>query len=76
MFQPIIIGITNALFTMLGLLLIDRVGRKKLLIVGSIGMSVCLGLVSRSFYMQDFAGYELLIYLMFYIMFLLFPPEQ
>ena len=72
MFQPIIIGITNALFTMLGLLLIDRVGRKKLLIVGSIGMSVCLGLVSRSFYMQDFAGYELLIYLMFYIMFFAF----
>jgi sugar porter (SP) family MFS transporter len=72
MFQPIIIGIVNALFTMLGLLLIDRVGRKKLLIVGSIGMSVCLGLVSRSFYMQDFAGYELLIYLMFYIMFFAF----
>ena len=72
MFQPIIIGITNALFTVLGLLLIDRVGRKKLLIVGSIGMSVCLGLVSRSFYIQDFAGYELLIYLMFYIMFFAF----
>lgn len=72
MFQPIIIGIVNALFTVLGLLLIDRVGRKKLLIVGSIGMSVCLGLVSRSFYLQDFAGYELLIYLMFYIMFFAF----
>ena len=72
MFQPIIIGIVNALFTVLGLLLIDRVGRKKLLIVGSIGMSVCLGLVSRSFYFQDFAGYELLIYLMFYIMFFAF----
>ena len=72
MFQPIIIGITNALFTVLGLLLIDRVGRKKLLIAGSIGMSVCLGFVSRSFYMQDFTGYELLIYLMFYIMFFAF----
>jgi len=34
MFQPVIIGITNALFTILGLIIIDKVGRKKLLITG------------------------------------------
>ncbi|HTE22954.1 sugar porter family MFS transporter [Flavitalea sp.] len=72
MFQPVLIGITNGLFTILGLFIIDRVGRKKLLIVGSVGMSVCLGLVARSFYLEDFAGYELLFFLVGYIMFFAF----
>ncbi len=72
MFQPVLIGITNGIFTILGLVIIDKVGRKKLLIVGSIGMAVCLGLVARSFYMQNFAGYELLFFLVGYIMFFAF----
>ena len=72
MFQPVLIGITNGIFTILGLLIIDKIGRKKLLISGSIGMAVCLGLVARSFYMQNFAGYELLFFLVGYIMFFAF----
>lgn len=72
MFQPVLIGITNGIFTILGLLIIDKVGRKKLLIAGSIGMAVCLGLVARAFYMQNFAGYELLFFLVGYIMFFAF----
>ena len=72
MFQPVIIGITNGLFTMLGLIIIDKVGRKPLLIVGSIGMSLCLALISRAFYLQDFTGYGILIYLVFYIIFFAF----
>jgi MFS transporter, SP family, arabinose:H+ symporter len=72
MFQSILIGVTNGIFTILGLILIDRAGRKKLLITGSIGMSVCLGLVAKTFYTQDFSGYGLLIYLLIYIMFFAF----
>jgi sugar porter (SP) family MFS transporter len=72
MFQPVLIGITNGIFTILGLLIIDKVGRKKLLITGSIGMSVCLGLIARAFYQQHFTGYELLIFLIIYIMFFAF----
>jgi sugar porter (SP) family MFS transporter len=72
MFQPVLIGITNGIFTMLGLLIIDKVGRKKLLIVGSVGMSVCLGFISRIFYLQDFSGYGILFYLLIYIMFFAF----
>lgn len=67
--QSIFIGITNGIFTIVGLILIDRVGRKKLLIVGSIGMSICLGLVAITFYIQDFSGFALLLYLIVYIMF-------
>jgi MFS transporter, SP family, arabinose:H+ symporter len=69
LFQSIFIGITNGIFTIVGLILIDRVGRKKLLIVGSIGMSICLGLVAITFYIQNFSGFALLLYLIIYIMF-------
>jgi len=72
MFQSILIGVTNGIFTILGLVLIDRAGRKKLLIIGSLGMSVCLGLVAKTFYTQNFSGYGLLIYLLIYIMFFAF----
>ncbi len=72
MLQPVMIGITNGVFTILGLAIIDKVGRKKLLIYGSLGMGVCLGLIARAFYGQGFSGYELLILLMAYIMFFAF----
>jgi MFS transporter, SP family, arabinose:H+ symporter len=72
MLQPVLIGATNGLFTILGLMIIDRAGRKKLLIYGSIGMGVCLGLIARAFYLQSFEGYELLILLIGYIMFFAF----
>ena len=72
MLQPVMIGITNGVFTILGLVIIDKVGRKKLLIYGSLGMGVCLGLIARAFYGQGFSGYELLILLMAYIMFFAF----
>ncbi len=72
MFQPVLIGVTNGIFTILGLVIIDRVGRKKLLITGSIGMAICLGLVARAFYTHSFHGFELLLLLVGYIMFFAF----
>jgi sugar porter (SP) family MFS transporter len=41
--QSIIIGATNLLFTALALLVIDRIGRKTLLLVGAVGMTLALG---------------------------------
>jgi len=72
LFQSILIGITNGIFTIMGMIFIDRAGRKTLLIIGSAGMSVCLGLVARTFYIQDFQGYGLLVYLLTYMMFFAF----
>ena len=69
MFQSILVGLMMGVFTLVGMLLIDKAGRKKLLIVGSIGMSICLGLVARTFYLGDFTGSGLLILLLTYIMF-------
>lgn len=44
------IGITNLLFTLLGVALIDKLGRKVLMYIGSIGYIISLGLVSAAFY--------------------------
>ncbi len=46
------IGIINLVFTFIGLTLIDRVGRKTLMYVGSVGYIISLFLVSLSFYNQ------------------------
>ncbi len=40
--QPIFIGGTNVFFTLLGMSIIDRIGRKKLLLSGAIGMFIFL----------------------------------
>jgi len=69
MVQSIMIGLTNLTFTMLGMILIDKVGRKKLIGFGSIGMFLSLALVARGFYFEIFEGYYMLVCLMGYIAF-------
>ena len=50
--NSIAIGGTNLIFTFVGLYLIDRAGRKKLLIIGSLGYILSLAMVAWSFYSQ------------------------
>lgn len=50
------IGVVNLLFTMLGLLLIDRYGRRKLMFIGSAGYILSLSLISWFFYTSNFSG--------------------
>lgn len=69
MVQSIIIGVTNLTFTTLGMILIDKVGRKKLIGFGSVGMFLSLALVARGFYFDFFEGYYMLVCLMGYIAF-------
>lgn len=42
LWQSVIIGVTNLVFTLVGMSVIDRVGRKRLLLVGAIGLAACL----------------------------------
>ncbi len=49
------IGLVNLLFTLLGISLIDKFGRKTLLYAGSFGYIISLGLVSCAFY-YDWQG--------------------
>lgn len=53
--QSVGIGITNLIFTFVGLYLIDRLGRKTLLIIGSLGYIASLGLCSWAFYSETFS---------------------
>lgn len=53
--QSIGIGVTNLIFTFVGLWMIDRLGRRALLYIGSFGYIASLGLVSWAFYTQHFS---------------------
>ena len=64
--QTFLIGIVNTIFTLLALLLIDRQGRRKLLLVGTAGMIICLFGMGVCFSF-DIAGIWLLILILGYI---------
>jgi sugar porter (SP) family MFS transporter len=53
--QSIGIGITNLIFTFVGLWLIDRLGRRTLLYIGSFGYIASLGLVAWAFFTRHFS---------------------
>jgi sugar porter (SP) family MFS transporter len=47
--QAVAIGFTNLLFTMAAMVVIDRVGRKVLLLIGAVGTAACLAGVAAIF---------------------------
>ncbi|GAA4442515.1 sugar porter family MFS transporter [Pontibacter saemangeumensis] len=66
------IGLINLIFTLIGLNLIDRVGRRVLMLIGSIGLIVTLGMVSWAFYTESFNGILVPLCLFGYIAFFAF----
>lgn len=72
LFQSVLIGLTNLVFTIIAMSIIDRFGRKFLLYVGAIGMSVFLGLFSWAFITDTKSGFILLSLLIGYIAFFAF----
>lgn len=46
--QAVVIGATNLLFTAVAMTVIDRLGRKTLLLTGAAGMTVCLSLAAAA----------------------------
>lgn len=53
--QSVGIGVTNLIFTFVGLWLIDRLGRRTLLYIGSFGYIASLGLTAWAFFSQHYA---------------------
>src|SRR5207248_2842251 len=53
--QSVGIGITNLIFTFVGLWLIDRLGRRTLLTIGSYGYIASLGLCAWAFFTHHYA---------------------
>jgi sugar porter (SP) family MFS transporter len=66
------IGFVNFLFTLIALQFIDRIGRKTLMVIGSFGLILTLGLVSNAFYTDNISGISVTVYLLFYIAFFAF----
>jgi MFS transporter, SP family, arabinose:H+ symporter len=60
--QAVAIGGTNLLFTMIAMSVIDKIGRKTLLLVGSVGTAICLGGVAYIFFTRQHQG--LLVWLL------------
>jgi MFS transporter, SP family, arabinose:H+ symporter len=61
------IGLVNLVFTMLGLYLIDRLGRKKLMLIGSIGYILSLSAVAAAFYFNYLGGMVVPVLLFIFI---------
>nr|WP_298994561.1 sugar porter family MFS transporter [uncultured Allomuricauda sp.] len=60
------IGVTNLVFTLIGIYLIDRLGRKQLMYFGSVGYIISLSLVSAAFFF-NWTGMAVPIFLFVFI---------
>lgn len=60
------VGAVNLIFTLIGLSLIDKSGRKKLMIIGSVGYILSLGLVTYSF-ATDWLGVHVTFFFFLFI---------
>jgi SP family arabinose:H+ symporter-like MFS transporter len=66
--QTSLIGLVNGLFTFVAIVIIDKVGRRKLYLIGSMGMAVTLMILALSFYF-DWGALLILACIMFFIAF-------
>ncbi|GGF24436.1 sugar porter family MFS transporter [Echinicola rosea] len=59
------VGLVNLVFTLMGIYLIDRVGRKLLMYIGSVGYIISLLFIAYGFYFSMPATFKLVFMLMF-----------
>ena len=69
MLQSVILGVTNLIFTLIAMAIIDRVGRKNLLLFGQLGMVAVLALFGFGLLSGTITGYWLVVLLVTYIAF-------
>jgi SP family arabinose:H+ symporter-like MFS transporter len=67
--QTIAIGGTNLLFTIVAMLMIDKFGRKFLVLTGSLGMTLMLAGLSLLYFTQKTSGILVLVFILGYIAF-------
>lgn len=70
--QPVYIGAANLFFTLLAMTMIDKFGRKTLLLIGSVGMILFLGLTAMAFKDPGVANPNVIWYLIGFIAFFAF----
>jgi MFS transporter, SP family, arabinose:H+ symporter len=67
--QAVAVGATNLIFTMVAMSVIDRIGRKTLLLIGSVGTAACLAGVAAIFFIarhESFLLWLLIGYIAFF----------
>jgi sugar porter (SP) family MFS transporter len=64
--QTVIVGFTNLTFTIIAMAFIDRIGRKFMLLLGSVGMTIFLGVFSYIF-LFDVGGFMPLIFMISFV---------
>lgn len=67
--QTVWVGSINLLMTLVAIKYVDLLGRKKLLLIGSAGMAICLALVGFAFFTNSTSGYWVLANILVYISF-------
>jgi sugar porter (SP) family MFS transporter len=67
--QTSFLGLINFIFTFIAILLIDKVGRRLLYLIGSLGMAVTLMLLAISFYLKLDAIFTLICIMLFLVFF-------
>jgi SP family arabinose:H+ symporter-like MFS transporter len=68
-FQSAIIGVVNVLFTLVAIALVDKLGRKPMLLTGSAGMGISFLLLGAAFKFQLFSGGLVLVFTLLYVAF-------
>jgi sugar porter (SP) family MFS transporter len=66
------IGAINFIFTLIGINIIDKVGRRTLMLVGSFGLIASLFMVAYTFYAHQLSGIAVPVYMMAFIAFFAF----
>lgn len=61
--QSAVIGGTNLIFTIIAMTIIDRFGRRSLLILGSFGLTFFLAMIARAFFLNKFDGSSVMWFL-------------
>ncbi len=64
--QTVIVGLTNLVFTIAAMFFIDRIGRKNMLLFGSIGMGIFLAAFACIFYF-DIQGFMPLVFMLSFV---------
>ncbi|NOY97153.1 MAG: D-xylose transporter XylE [Chlorobi bacterium] len=64
--QTIIVGAINLTFTVVAILTVDKLGRKPLMIIGSLGMAVAMGCLGFTFFWGN-QGFAALIFMLVYV---------
>ena len=70
--QTVIIGLSNLIFTLIAMRVIDHFGRKNMLLVGSLGMPVFLFIFAWAFFSGNVGGFSLVILLVGFTAFFAF----